>query len=408
MKKIVIGGLMIGFILVMLAAGKRKYGPELFEEFNTTILQKLMSLSTEFPSDSELHLGIADLRMLYESPPRRPREEEYQKVLEVDPKNLPAHAMFSYLKYQSLVGKWQENLDYWKGIKENAMQRKSEEVFLLPDDPLCEYLKNDTHIDQERGGTWTLSEFDKVKEVLLQRCYQEHQNLLKELSKTQELDPDNALYDYIQAALYLNLNMEKEALEEIRKGVNRKYCSIYEKERMKARMYVLEKMNYPWPERADLIMTYFLHSQNFIFAIWTRNPENEGPQLRLDIIGKRYEDTGDFKKAEGIYNLAVMMGKQCAKNAFFTRQEAGYLTLEILSCRSLGKLYNRIGRQDKAQEVQNQIQQLTDRRKSLWRPSPIDELFLRENLTAKELSELKAFLNQVLEKGEVEALSALK
>jgi len=75
---------------------------------------------------------------------------------------------------------------------------------------------------------------------------------------------------------------------------------------------------------------------------------------------------------------------------------------------SLEKLYKKMGEENNREKVESIIKQIKNKIRYFLNLSQKWNQFNREDLSPKELSKLRILINQILEKGEISALSSLK
>ena len=154
-------------------------------------------------------------------------------------------------------------------------------------------------------------------------------------------------------------------------------------------MRVLEEINVPWEQRKSFILTCDTHVAFPTNYVW---------KDRLETAGRNYEVKGQLEKAEEIYKMAITMGEQCRKDAFFIRQDERSLYLEKLGYQALEKLYAKMKKEDKKQGILDRIKEIDDRTKYLrgfMDPAKYADWY--KKVTLQEA------INQILEKGELEA-----
>lgn len=386
-------------ILILATSGFTKNNLDTIYKKFSLFLPKLTNLSKEYTSNSEIHLGIAELYRLNFSPTPYSFNTEYQKVLEIDPLNRPANAIITKNNVESFIFKWNMISENLEGIKQHMLEYVIGEMPIYKGSILYNFLKKGVFITKNGRIILKLEEFEYAKSIVKKTMQNEYKNIVREIKRTQRSDCENSLYNYLLAGLYFYQDKKEDAIREIRKGINKKYCSIYVKERMKARAVVLEKINFPWPERINLIIQYSPFSNWLIDNIWYD---------KLEKIGKEFETSKKFEKAKEIYKMAIFMGQQCERNSLFIGEKIESLKLEMLGYQSLEKLYKKMGKEINRKKAQRAIKQIENKIIYFLNLSQKWNRFNRKNLSPKEISKLKILINQILEKGEIKVLSSLK
>jgi len=360
--------------------------------------EKIKEICNNYPEDVQIHLGAAELwRELahFMSLPTGfiPIKDRYRQVLELNNRNLPAYSVLITKLYQSYILKWEMLLEELKRKEEYAKEYNLKEISLHPDrSDLYEYLKSDTEKEV------IIKDFQQAKCILENKLEEEALSILEEIEKAQKVDKDNSLYNYFKASLYYTLRSDQKAFEEVKKGLQKEYFSVYAKERAQARALVLEKMNFPWPERAVFILSYSALGAGAIKKV----------HKNLIRIGKRYESTGELMEAERLYTIIVNIGKQLEENSFFLGEARQGLKIQKLGYQSLEKLYKKMEKEEKREKILKNIQTIMGKEAYYFELVEHYFQFHKKRLSPKELLQLKKLVNQILEKGEIETLRKIR
>ena len=225
-KTIILIGITL-YILISISFGQEASQPRVIPQYEafSSFLPQVDVLSKKYSNDIEIQLGIADLIRIVRPP--APYFPDYQKVIQIDPENRPANALFSKEEYNEFLISWEFLFESLETRENNAREYKREEIFVHKyDELLYDYLK--TEFKTDRWGTIRikLEDCKKARDILKKNFEEQFISLLDKIAQRQNMDAENALYNYQRAALFFNQDMKQEALEEIQKGVKKKYFRV--------------------------------------------------------------------------------------------------------------------------------------------------------------------------------------
>lgn len=276
----------------------------------------LQKLSQAHPDDLEILLGITSLVSgnSLNSPEVFPVREQYEKILAADPDNRLANAVLARMRTSGYVGQTKllrslaRKIDYSK-------QRGSDRLRLEISSELSEYLKDHTQeIKPTNNGRWfqpyLLIDFDVAQKVLLEKLEAESVPVLEMLDSIESKDPDNAIYDYLRARIYLQLGNTEAVLAAMKKGAQKKYLKQYVHEAERAEQQVLDEIDFP-QEMRKYVSGVRAPFGSFIYDIWKKGSSAAAPEKGLSDIATEYEAQGSFDKAENIYRQLIKAGEQC-------------------------------------------------------------------------------------------------
>ena len=291
---------------------------------------------------------------------------------------------------------------------ENAKEYKREKVEIAPSGPavvdpdsdtIWKHLKN-FGFKEDRFGEIEIelenSKYLEYARTILRKDYEKEREkrllyAFEMIEKGERIDPDNAIYNYLRANLYFDLNKTNEALEEIRKGIKKKYLTKYAKELIRARAKVLKMIDFPWSERSFYLLLWYDICGGLVFELWKKY---------LNPLAKEYEDKKEFEKAEEIYKTVIEIARQYKEDAFFLNQEKECLKLEKICYQALEKLYEKTNEKEKLEEVKKEIQRLDNRKKH------IEELFLFWCKISTEIP-WPQLTEMIVEKGHIKVIEEL-
>ena len=149
----------------------------------------------------------------------------------------------------------------------------------------------------------TVTDFDladkQLTEWIRERTGAEVAAVAAMLDKGHAIDPDNALYDYLKANLYLDVGENEKAFRQIKEALTKKYWSNYPDELGKARQRVLREVEFP-SSKMRFLDRYPDNSYNL-----ARSFIRKSAPLAVD-----HKNQGNPAKAKRIFELMLRMGKQ--------------------------------------------------------------------------------------------------
>lgn len=283
----------------------------------------LQKLSQAHPDDLEILLGITNLvsgnSHYLSSPGVFPVREQYEKILAADPDNRLANAALARMRTSGYVGQT-KLLRSLAGKIDNSKQRGSDRLRLKISSELSEYLKDHTQeIKPTNNGRWfqpyLLIDFDVAQKVLLEKLEAESVPVLEMLDDTESKDPDNAIYDYLRARIYLQLGNTEAVLAAMETGAQKKYLKQYVHQAEQAERRVLDEIDFPQNLR-KYISGVRAEFGYFIYRIWKKGSSATAPEKGLSDIATEYEAQGNFDRAENIYRQLIKAGEQCTPEEY--------------------------------------------------------------------------------------------
>jgi hypothetical protein len=258
-------------------------------------LPQLEDLGDRYPNEVEIQLGLASVYENCRPPDGSSVIEQYDRVLSLDPKNRAAYTAKARLICVLYTAKRRDFLEELEGVIANAKRRNRTELVIPKYSRLYKWFRNKGDEGLVHIG------FDVALQQLTQKFDQEIPTVLSVLRLGQQIDPQNALYDYLRAHLYLELGDKGKGLREIQNGAAKQYWNNYPEETSKARSRVAEEAGLPkevtdFVEYCQPIRADFLRGQ-----IW-----EDG----IVAFANTYEAQGDFENAESMYILTIRLAKQ--------------------------------------------------------------------------------------------------
>lgn len=382
MKKIL--GLLIGVIVIGLVTNSNSSEQGngdmvlLAQEELSQRIEKINNIFNKYPGDAQLHLAAADLYRIVGLIPNEPSVspiKEYQIAVKLEPKNRLARALLMKYMVSLHLGDLEE---YYSDIKK-ANELEVGRIEIPKGNPLYEYLKTESG-RQVMAENIRKSAASRRPELDKKTLY-----LLEELKKSEGIDPNNALYNYLSAQLYFIEKHREKAIAEIEKGLKKEYVSLFTKERIKARERLLDKIDFPSPERELFLTTVATFGLRWY--------------LCDDLIemGKEYQKNNKFNEAEKIYSMVVRIAEQRNVDLFFVAQELNALGLKQYGLQHLKELYESTKEEQKRNEVMNKLEKIKSRIKYLFS-------LTRKVPSYENISQTQSFINEMMQNGELETL----
>ncbi len=353
------------FVIVTCRSCDKEASKDIHDSARETLrqgIEKLKSILNKYPEDAQLRLGAAELLRigggLEYVPKNLTPTKMYEMAVKLDSGNHPARARLM------------------RGIVPSHV------------DDLSDYYKQLRKADD--GGTpKKVAEKIRKSAASSRPGLVERTNyLLEELRKSASVDPDNALYDYLSASMYFVEGQKQEAINKIEKGLNKKYMSLYTKERIEARQRLLDEMDFPSPEREG-----FLTTRTSFTMPW---------HLCRDLleIGEEHQKNGKFTEAENFYNMVVRIAEQTKEDQFFISQEIRRWHLMKYGLQHLKGLYEDMKEEQKRNEVMSSLEKVESRMQYLYN-------LMKKAPSYDNIPQIKSYANDVVKKGELKALELL-
>lgn len=256
---------------------------------------KIRILEDKCRDDAEIQLGLAFLYYMYDTPRDFLVTEPLENVLKIDPNNRPACALLSDWVCTGYTATLRDWLDQLERVVSDAKNGKVKELELYKDDGLRYWFK------EKNINTVINMDFELTSQNLRKKIEEGTPVVLDALNEYQSKDSENALYNYLRAYLYFELDENDKAVKEIQEALTKEYLSDHINEMSKAAARVLREVEFP-QRQVNLIIGIQKPFGDFLRSnIWKRG---------LARLGKSYEAQGDFKSAITIYSLMVRVAKQ--------------------------------------------------------------------------------------------------
>lgn len=364
---------LITVVLVIYIGNAKSYTTNIEDESAVEMKKLATVLINTYPSDVIIRLGIVEAYpTVVEQSISFDALADYHEVLRLNKMNLPANAMVSIDKCSSLLFKMRDcneelncMINYYKKYKPDKDFRytlgpdSSNHLFYILRKGKQQYVE--------------IKDMEESVQEVRKKLGKEYESLLTELRETQQLDIDNALYDYLIAGILMNKGDNASALVELKRGLEKKHCNLYMRDRIQACAVVADKMDIPvydeWPPNKPKPTSPWRLTKNaMVFGNTSRGYVGLFQVVFKTIVddGKKCEDAGDYSTAESYYNYVVEVGKQLSREASFINEELdGSIRLQLAGYNALQELYTKEAKEKDKEEVSLKLKCLIDRRKYL-------------------------------------------
>ncbi len=278
---------------------------------------RITALDDKYPDDLEMQMGFLFLYHPHRiGSSKYTVKDKYEKILALDPNNRAAWVAKAYRICRDYVGKRSYTIGLLESVLENAKKQKLEKI------RVSSYSRRsimDTINNKKEDEEYiSIEDFSAVIEQRRKELDLELADVFEVINKGQRNDPENALYNYLKAHIYLVMGEKENAINEIEEGAGKKYLSTYQEQTSKAAEKVLSKVWFPQPHKFFTLSGRWPFEDFLSRSIWHINSDSyyvdgnwyEKKYQGLSDIAKRYESQGEFEKVEKIYNLAIAMAKQ--------------------------------------------------------------------------------------------------
>jgi tetratricopeptide (TPR) repeat protein len=292
---------------------------------------KMRILEDKCLDDAEIQLGLAFLYYMYDTPRDYLVIEPLENVLKINPNNRPACAILSKFICTGYTATRRDWLDELERVVSDAKNGEVKKLELYKDDSLRHWFK------EKNINTVINVDFELTSQNLRKKIEDGVPVVLDMLNEYQSKDSENALYNYLRAHLYLELDENDKAVKEIREALTKEYLSDRINEMSKAAARVLREVKFP-QRQVNLIIGIRKPFGDFLRSnIWKRG---------LARLGNSYEAQGDFKAAIRMYSLMVRVAEQSQEHPESVSESvAGVspsLALQVLAQRCIDDLQKKI------------------------------------------------------------------
>lgn len=266
------------------------------EEHARALVPELWNCRRNFADDPQMLLGLAILVDQFGPHPYywRSNADLYRQILEIEPQNRVAMAALARHSVTRFAA------DLWWPLTTLDMMRQQAERDNLEEVMLPSYSELFKWFGEEGKAFVMISDFDAARSRIIRERSRELPAVRAILDQGRRTDPDNALYDYLDAKLDFRLGRDTEGLAKTREGAKKAKLDNYADQLAAARRKLLESRGTP-EEQIDTID-------------WWKSPS--GPYVNTDklfrVAGER-ATAGDTKAAAGMYEMLMRIADQTAE-----------------------------------------------------------------------------------------------
>ena len=269
---------------------------------------RIEAVGKKYPEDVEIQEGLFFLYGPHQlGDIKYSREKQCEKILALDPNNRVVWAKKAMDAYYSYRSGLKGNIGHLKWVLSNAEKQNADGIKiddLQPDlRDLCEELGIE-YVAKEDYTVFT----ERIRKELTNKI-----SVPFEIVDKAELnDPENALYNYLKAHIYLIVGENESCIREIERGTAKKDLTIYQNETRRAASKVLKKVHFPQPHRY-YITKGGIFFQEFIYDMWKPYPVERyyyKNRIGLTYLCRGYEANKEYEEAEKIYELLQKVALQ--------------------------------------------------------------------------------------------------
>jgi len=307
------------------------------EEKLRQFLPKLRFLEDKYPNDVEIQLGLGIIYDDYATSPdfTAKSEEQYNKVLKIDPNNRPTRTIIARRLYGQSMSMHKGGLATLESLIHMAKKENKKEIRMHKDGRLLKWS------EREGPNVMVFTDFNNALEQFRRKCNEKLEKelpfILAELNKGERIDPQNALYNYLRALIYFELGENEKALRQIEEGLTKKYLNNYGIEINKARARVLRESDFPQPHRSLIEDDCIVLAYGHMVA------------QKIDNLAKAYREQGSLKDAEKMYNLMIRIAEQAREEPVpYSAQTKERISriIENLANKGIAELYGKLPDQE--------------------------------------------------------------
>jgi len=287
------------------------------------LLQELETLEERYPNNMEIQLGLAVLYARYAASEHFATkvEEQWKRVLRIDPNNRPAWAtsvkraiQFHTARREAIIKQLERRIEsaQKRGSQQLAISRKISyaQTLIRKDDSLTKVPSQEhefelfPYLSKGNEEVVVISDFDAALRQLKEQLDKELDSMFGILNQAEKLDRDNALYNYLKAHLYFTLDQSESGLREIRNATQKKYLNTYFTETRHGVSIVLQVVNFPNNLRCHIEDVYSPFGDFIRCAICEKG---------LEPLSRKHGEQGNNESVIEISELMLKIAKQISE-----------------------------------------------------------------------------------------------
>jgi len=286
-------------------------------------LPKLELLEDRYANDAEVQLGLGVLYARYATSEQiaEKAEEQWQRVLTLDPNHRPAWATVAIRDTYVQTARRRNLLDRLERRIQNAEQRGVREFTIHRQTSLMQTSirkdgtggpelrkkhKPNLHQYLSKGDDKVLviDDFNGARKQLKGKLDKEVSGPFDTISQGQQHDPGNALYDYLRAYPCLELGNKEAALGAIKQASKKKYLNTYFTETREAVARVLEIARFPQDLRSYITDVYTPFGDFIRGKLWRKG---------LEPVSRKYQEQQKVTHALEMFEMTRRMAKHISE-----------------------------------------------------------------------------------------------
>jgi len=275
------------------------------------VIPKLPHIARSRPKSIDTQLGIAFLYVNYGTPKgshfktshelrtdsKATVQTQFDRVLAIDPNNKALWAIKSNWECTMISAEFFSCLDSMEMIKERFNKSNLAEFMLTQKKGLLFYWLREDNKDEKV----VIKDIESAEDQLRKKFEKKAWPVFEILNQGQSIEPDNPVYNYLRAHLYLVAGKYEEAIMEIDEGVKKQSFHTYESELRKIAGGVLKSAGASRADIEEVVTSRTIFEDFLIRGVWEQG---------LSGLAEKYEKQKHYDKAEKIYKLAVLMAWQ--------------------------------------------------------------------------------------------------
>lgn len=289
------------YVLLIMSTTVSEYSTSAFRAAEDRIRGEMPALAQreqEFVSDAQGLLGLASLCERYATSPEFHKRsgELHRKVVATEPENRAAWAALAQYGVTDFIGRRRRLLMQFDMKRQYASREKLQEVEILDwNAELYDWLR------EENQDRVVVRDFDEARVRLVQKLERDLPTVLDVLTEGKANDPNNALYDYLHAALEFELGHDEDAMAMTERGAEKPRLESYKQEMLAAREKVLQAIGFSEEDRNAL-------EEHAVRSEVSVNVE------RVFQMAKQYETAENLQRAKRTYETLLGVARHLRRD----------------------------------------------------------------------------------------------
>lgn len=262
-------------------------------------------------TDVETLLGIAYINKIFPAVGFS-YKDAMNRALLAAPNNRAALMMKADSDTSSVLGRRSSALKMFAIKEEGVVKQGMEEmeIWSVEDSLYSIFKKNDPFVrvgpeigedGQEDKSIYYIKDVETARRVLVQRLEEPIPSLLSWLDAASLKDPENPIYDYLKARVFLETGQEQQAVEAIEASFKKKTPTMYEDELKVAAEKVLTQLAFSEGEKSFFLSGRTTMASFVLYTLW---------EDKVESVVKSSIKAHDFAKAKKMYELMIRIAQQ--------------------------------------------------------------------------------------------------